>query len=107
VQIFNFHFHLCQNWYRKIQQLGLTNHYNNDESENGKCLVHTLSLPFLQEANGIEGCFVFDLLENILSDDTVQQYCDYLSENYIFPYSAFPLNLGSTNETNNACETIH
>ena len=38
----------------------------------------------------IENCYVFDLLENKPYDDKIQQYCDYLSGNYIFSYSVFP-----------------
>lgn len=107
VQIHGCNFHLCQNWYRKIQQLGLTNDYNNGESEIGKFLVLTFGLPLLQDAKDIEDCFVFDLLENMPSDDKVQQYCDYLSENYIFSFSLFPPKLWSSNDTTNACESFH
>ncbi|XP_060857637.1 uncharacterized protein LOC132935179 [Metopolophium dirhodum] len=107
VQIHGCNFHLCQNWYRKIQQLGLTNDYNNGKSEIGKFLVHTFGLPLLQDVNDIEDCFVFDLLENMPSDDKVQQYCDYLSENYIFSFSLFPPKLWSSNDTTNACESFH
>jgi len=41
--------HLCQNWYRQIQQLGITNHYNNDESKIETFLVVTFDLPFLHD----------------------------------------------------------
>ena len=98
---------MCQNWYRKIQQLGLTNDYKNGKSEIEKFLALTFGLPLLQDASDIEDCFVFDLLENMPSDDKVQQYCDYLSENYIFSFSLFPPKLWSSNDTTNACEPFH
>jgi len=41
------------------------------------------------------------------SDDKVQQYCDYLSENYIFSFSLFPPKLWSSNDTTNSCESFH
>ncbi|KAE9524358.1 hypothetical protein AGLY_015397 [Aphis glycines] len=107
VQIHGCNFHLCQNWYRKIKQLGLTNDYNNGKSEIGKFLVLTFGLPLLQDANDIEYYFVFDLFENMPSNNKVQQYCDYLSENYTFSFSLFPPKMWSSNDTTNACESFH
>lgn len=91
------HFHLCRNVYRKIQQLGLTNHYRNNEFKIGKFLSSYIWFTVLG-ATHIKGSFVFNLSRTnsqmIPSDDKVEQKCSYLFGNNMLLIQLFFQNYG-------------
>lgn len=70
-------FHLCQAWYRKIQNLGLSNEYNL-ESNVGKFLKYFFGLQFLKP-DDVGDVFAFDLFDvNVhATKDKVVLFCDY------------------------------
>jgi len=49
VKVFCCRFHLGQSWWRKIQNLGLTNDYKNYHSESSSLLRKFFGLPFLPQ----------------------------------------------------------
>ena len=55
------HFHLSQSWFRKIQELGLTAEYKNNDSEIGQWLKSFFAIPLLPTKD-IEECFAFTLM---------------------------------------------
>ena len=105
-------FHLAQSWYRKIQELGLAVEYNEGKSDVGKFLNYIFGLPYLLEEE-IEDCFVFDFMSIKPDDDKVQEFCDYMIDNYVPEDAKFPptvwagLNEEFCVETTNACESFH
>jgi len=56
-KIFGCRFHLTQLWYRNIQELGLSNVYQNNKTEESKWLNHTFGLPFIPP-NEVSDCFI-------------------------------------------------
>jgi transposase len=83
-------FHLTQAWWRKIQQLGLTADYKNKNSEIGQWLGYCFGLLFL-EAEKVSDVFVFELCPFQPPNVTLQQFADYLVDNYISEDSLLPL----------------
>lgn len=103
-------FHLTQSWWRKIQKLGLSCDYK-EKGEVGDWLRWTFGLPLLPH-NEVEESFVEDLMSIMPRDNRVEQYADYLVENYIEEDAKFPPHLWARNElssarTTNMCESFH
>lgn len=110
-QLIGCRFHLGQAWFRKIQKLGLTAEYKNQESEIGRWLKYTFGLPFLNPAD-VGDCFAYDFAELQPEDEKVSKYADYLVDNYIGEEASFPPELwaecsDSIERTTNACESFH
>lgn len=102
-------FHLSQAWWRKIQQLGLSQEYKNETSEAGKWLHWVFGLSML-DAGQVEDAFVEDLMS--IQPPNVEEFSNYLVENYIDSSSSFPPSLWassstSSERTTNACESFH
>lgn len=105
-------FHLCQAWYRKIQHLGLSSHYNSKEmNEIQNWLKTTFALTYLPPEE-IGDAFAMDLFAEIPDHAGVHMYADYLLENYISDDADFPPHIWAENNatlvrTTNACESFH
>ena len=84
-------FHLAQEWWRKIQSVGLSNEYKNTESQLGKWLKCFVGLQFV-DAVEVEDIFV-DLMSVAPDDEKCIKFADYLVENYITNDSKFPPSL--------------
>lgn len=102
-------FHLSQAWWRKIQHLGLSNEYKSETSEAGKWLHWIFGLSLL-DAGEVEDAFVEDLMS--IQPPNVEDFSNYLVENYIDSSSPFPPSLWassstSSERTTNACESFH
>lgn len=111
VKISGCRFHLHQNWFKKIQSLGLVQEYRDTNSEIGKWLKHTFGLTCLNPVE-VEECFVYDLMSYKPENKTLDIYADYLLENYIIHNALFPPNLWANQNpsiarTTNACESFH
>lgn len=99
-------FHLIQSWYRKIQQLGLTLEYKNND-----WLKHSFGLTFLDPSE-VSDCFSFDFMSDIPDDSRYGRYADYILENYIdensnFPPSMWASHTATLKRTTNNCESFH
>lgn len=113
-QIRGCRFHLCQAWYRKIQQLGLSSEYkkqNEESSEITKYLTYIFGLPFLRPED-VGDCFAIDFASILPKNDLVIKFSDYLVDNYIDENSKFPPHIwaehsSSVEHTTNACESFH
>lgn len=104
-------FHLHQNWFKKIQSLGLVREFNNKESDIGKWMRHTFGLTYLAPEE-VEDCYVFDLMSYKPNNESLDKYADYLLEVYIMKGSQFPPTIwadknASVMRTTNACESFH
>jgi len=75
-------FHLGQAWYRKMQNLGLSQDYKDSDSEIGKWLKQSFGLHFLDPTE-VEDCFVEDYKASAAQDERCIKYADYLVENYV------------------------
>ena len=82
-------FHLGQAWYRKMQNLGLSQDYNDSESAIGKWLKQSFGLHFLDPTE-IEDCFVEDYMASAPQDERCIKYAEYLVENYVTTDSRYP-----------------
>jgi hypothetical protein len=89
-------FHLTQAWWRKIQQLGLTADYKNKNSEIGQWLGYCFGLLFL-EPEKVSDVFVFELCPFQPPNIKLQQFADYLVDNYISEDSLFPPEIWAEN----------
>jgi len=74
-------FHIAQSWWRKIQTLGLSNEYKQD-SEQGKYLKYFFGLAFLKPEEVVD-CFIVDLMSIQPNDQRIQEFTDYILNNYI------------------------
>lgn len=104
-------FHLGQAWWRKIQSLGLSLEYKDNDSEIGKWLKSFFGLHFLEPAD-VEECFVEDLMTIAPQDERCVKFADYLVDNYLTAESKYPPSLWaetpSTNKrTTNSVESFH
>lgn len=111
VKISGCRFHLHQNWFKKIQSLGLVQEYKDTNSEIGKWLRHTFGLTYLNPVE-VEECFVYDFMSYKPKNATLDIYADYLLENYIIDSALFPPHIWSNQNpsiarTTNACESFH
>jgi len=83
-------FHLGQSWWRKIQSLGLIKQCGKKDSEVSQFLKKIFGLSLLPPAE-VSDCFTLESLSNLPNDKRVEQFCDYLLENYNDADSNFPL----------------
>lgn len=103
-------FHLSQAWYRKIHSLGLSQDYKN-HTEVGKMLRYCFGLQFL-DCDEVGDAFAFDLIPIMPKHSKLQEFCDYLVDNYISENAKFTPNIwasssASSCRTTNACESFH
>lgn len=99
----------CFRW-RKIQSLGLAKEYSST-SEIGQYLKHVFGLPFLKPEM-VSDCFVEDFAAIQPKHKQIEEFADYLVENYISNDSLFPPNMWAANSSSlqrstNACEAFH
>ena len=104
-------FHLGQSWWRKIQSLGLSKEYGKKDSEVSQFLKKIFGLSLLPPAE-VGDCFALDFISHLPNNKQVEQFCDYLLENYIDADSTFPPHVwsecsASSFRTINACESFH
>ena len=104
-------FHLGQSWWRKIQSLGLSKQYGKKCSEVRQFLKKILGLSLLPPVE-VSDCFALDSISNLPNNKRVEQFCDYLLENYIDAGSTFSAPVwsecsASSSRTINACESFH
>lgn len=104
-------FHLTQSWYRKIQKLGLTQHYKDKNSEIGIWLRYCFGLLFLK-AEDVEDFYFFELFEIKPENTILEKFSDYLVDTYLTKESPFPPHIwadasAALNKTTNACESFH
>ena len=86
-------FHLAQNWWRKIQSVGLSNEYKDKTCEIAKWLSQFFGLPFLPP-DEIEECFNEEIMPNAPSDEKCTEFLDYLVNNYICSDLRYPSPFG-------------
>jgi hypothetical protein len=114
-------FHLSQSWYRKIQNLGLTTDYRSEiiynniiyihiETEIGKWLRNIFGLSFLN-ADEVGESYTDDFMSTIPENHAIQEFSDYLVDNYISDEGLFPPHIWasdtiSSQRTTNACESF-
>ena len=111
VKLIGCRFHLAQAWWRKIQHLGLTKEYKNTESPVGRWLKHVFGLPFLP-AEEVGNALVEDFISEKPIWNGIDEFLDYLVENFIDDEASFPPELWAANSaslarTTNACEAFH
>ena len=70
-------FHLGQAWYRKMQNLGLSQDYQ--DIEIGKCLKQSFGLHFFDPTE-VEDCLVEDYMASAPQDERCIKYAEYLVE---------------------------
>ena len=75
-------FHLGQNWWRKIQSLGLRKVYMDKSSEEGKWLSKFYGLSFLPPED-VENSFIEDIMNDAPNNDKCLQFADYVLAGYI------------------------
>ncbi|GFR80466.1 hypothetical protein ElyMa_000581900 [Elysia marginata] len=105
------HFHLSQAWFRKIQELGLTAEYKNNDSEIGQWLKLFFAIPLLPTKD-IEECFAFTLIPIQPPSDKAEKFADYIFQKYICQTARFlpAIWAGIDKEdvtTTNSCEAFH
>ena len=104
-------FHLGESWWRKIQFLGLSKQYGKKDSEVSEFLKKIIGLSLLPPAE-FSDCFALDFISNLPKEKRVEQFCDYLIENYIdedstFPPPVWPECSVTSLRTIKACESCH
>jgi hypothetical protein len=98
-------FHLGQRWWRKIQSLKLSKQYGKKDSEVSQFFKKILGLSLLPPAE-VSDCFALDYISNHPNDKRVEQFCDYLLENYIVADSNFSPIVRTTSEWNSFCNDL-
>lgn len=91
--------------------MGLASEYKNQQSPIGTWLKHLFGLTFLPSAE-VGDCFAEDFMPEKPQDSKVDQFTDYLVDNYIDSESKFPPEIWAENScsilrTTNACESFH
>jgi len=81
-------FHLGQSWWRKIQSLRLNKQYGKKDSEVSHFSKKIFGLSLLPPAEVCD-CFALEFLSILPNDKRVEQFCDYLLENFIDADSNF------------------
>ena len=105
-------FYLGQNWWRKIQSLGLSKVYMDKSSEEGKWLTKFYGLSFLPPED-VEDSFIEDIMSDAPNNDKCLQFADYVLAGYITDSSTFPLIMWAavpdltSKRTNNGPESFH
>jgi hypothetical protein len=82
-------FHLGQSWWQKMQSLGLSKQYGKKDSELRQFLKKIFGLTVLPLAEVCD-CFALELLSSLSNYKRLEQFCDYLLQNYIDADSTFP-----------------
>ena len=105
------HFHLSQSWYRKINNLGLSNESKKTQSEIGLWLKGFFGLRFLRP-EAVGDSFAFDLLDDTPDDPRCQEFGDYIVNTYISDEASFHPEMWAEPDVNstrrtNACESFH
>jgi hypothetical protein len=72
-----------------MRSLGLSKQYGKKDSELSQFLWKIFGLSLLQPAK-VSECFALEFISNLPNDMRVEQFCDYLLENYIDADSTFP-----------------
>ena len=85
-----FFFTLRQSQWRKMQSLGLSKQYGKKYSEVSQFLKKIFGLSLLPPVE-IGDRSTLEFLSHLPNDEQVEQFCDYLLENYIDADSTFPL----------------
>jgi hypothetical protein len=103
--------HLGQYWRQKIQSLGLSIQYEKKDSEISQFLKKLFGLSFSPPAE-ISDSLALEFISNLPNDKRVEQFCNYLLENYIDVDSTFPMPVwseyrSSSLRTINVCESFH
>jgi hypothetical protein len=103
--------HLGQSWWRKIQSLQLSKQYEKNDSEVSQLLKKIFGLFLLPPAEASDS-FALDSISYLPNDERVEEFCDFLLENYIVADSTFPPHVwsecsASPFRTINACESFH
>ncbi|XP_016657607.1 uncharacterized protein LOC107882945 [Acyrthosiphon pisum] len=111
IQIVGCRFHLTQNWWKHIQNLGLSKEYKDESSEIGNWLKLVFGLPLLNSEE-VSDCFATDLMSIAPDDERVGKFCDYLVEYYIDEGAKFNPHIWASREitserTTNSCESYH
>ncbi|GFR93754.1 hypothetical protein ElyMa_006234200 [Elysia marginata] len=78
-----YHFHLSQVWFRKIQELGLTTEYKNNDSEIGQWLKLFFAIPLLHTKD-IEEFFAFTLMPIQPPSDKAEKFSDYIFQQTVY-----------------------
>lgn len=82
-------FHLSQSWRRKIQYLELSKELKNKDSEVGRTLKLFFGLSFLLPEEFIN-FFTDDLMSLKPANEKLDEFFEFLIENYIGRNSTFP-----------------
>lgn len=103
-------FHLGQSWYKRIQSLGLSKTYKSASAE-GSYLRSFFGLAYISP-DELEDFYIEDFVSYEPSNTTVQEFTDYVYENYIrsgarYPSSMWAAYSASVSRTTNACEGLH
>ena len=85
-------FHLGQSWWRKIQSVGLSKQNGEKDYEVNQFLKKISGLSLWPPVKVCD-CFALEILSNLPNDKRVEQFCDYLLENYIEAHSTFGPNV--------------
>ena len=106
-----FRFHLGRSWWRKTQTVGLGKQYGKKGSVVSQFLKNIFGLSLLPPVEVCD-CFALEFLYDLPNDKRVEQFCDYLLENYTDADSNFPLSVwsectASSMRTINVCELLH
>ena len=102
-------FHLGQSWWRKINQLGLSQTFKNPRSVAGRWLRRCFGLPRLPAAMVTRVFAKFSEMAKI-NDPKVKEFQGYLRKNYTMANSLFPPSQWAGLEehtTNNSAEAFH
>jgi hypothetical protein len=91
--------------------LGFSKQYGTKDAEVSQFLKKIFGLSLLPPAD-VSDCFALDFVPNHPNDKRVEQFCDYLLENYIdadtnFPPSVWSDCSASLLRTMNASESFH
>ena len=94
-----------------MQSLGLSRQYGKEDSEVSQFLKKIFGLSHLTPVEVCD-CFTLEFLSNLPNDKRVEQFRDYLLENYIYADSNFPPPVwsecsASSLRTIKACELFH
>ena len=105
------HLHLGLSYWRKTQSLGLGKQYGKKDPEVSQFLKKIFGLSLLPPAE-VSDCFALDFISNLPNDKWLEEFCDYLLENYIDTDSNFPPPIrseysASSLRTINTCESFH
>jgi hypothetical protein len=93
------------------QVLGLSKQYAKKDSDVSQFLKKMFGLSLLPPTE-VRDSFAFEFISNLPNDKRVEQFCDYLLENYVDANSTFPPPVwsvcsASSLRTINACESFH